>query len=133
MKILIQKSKLIFILVLIVSLAVSIFYLRNKVVLTSITLIVTSACIAIALTTQKYWKSYQLAEYTREKMLRTLLLDLLGLLCAMAAALYAGWLAGGYFGLHVGFWLGLLAGFLGGFSAAWAVRWAWGILVKVEA
>ena len=92
-----------------------------------------STYLAIAVIFQKYWKSYQLAEYTREKMLHTLLLDLLGLLCAMAAALYAGWLAGGYFGLHVGFWLGLLAGFAGGFSAAWAVRWAWGILVKVEA
>jgi hypothetical protein len=93
--------------------------------------LIISISMAILLVLQKHWKSYQQAECTYEKMIRTLTLDLLGLLLTMAAAMYVGRLAGGYFGLHVGFWVGLLAGLIGGFVAAWAVRSVWGRLVPL--
>jgi len=83
----------------------------------------------LGFTTKKHWEAHQLAECTREKMIRNLTFDLVGLLLTMGAALYVGRLAGEYFGLRVGFWLGLLAGFLGGFLAAWLIRFVWGKLV----
>jgi len=80
----------------------------------------------IYLAAQKHWQRFNQAECTREKMIRNLALDIIGLLLTLSAAMYVGRLAGGYFGLRAGFWFGLMAGFLGGFVAAWAVRSVWG-------
>jgi len=84
---------------------------------------------AITFILQTHWKAYRQAECTREKMIRNLALNLLGLLFTLGAAMYIGRLAGGYFGIRAGFWIGLFAGFLGGFLAAWVVRSIWGRLV----
>jgi hypothetical protein len=92
-------------------------------------ILVLSMSLAIFFNSQKYWKAYQQAECTREKMVRNLGFDLLGLLLTMVTAMYCGQLAGGYFGLRAGFWIGLLAGFVGGFVSAWLVRSVWGKLV----
>ena len=89
--------------------------------------------ISITFTTRNHWQTYVKAECTREKMVRNLVLDLIGLLVTMGAAMYVGRLAGGYFGIRAGFWIGLLAGFLGGFLAAWMVRSVWGKLVGAVA
>ena len=97
----------------------------------SMLILVTSIGMAITVTTQKHWQAYQQAECTREKLIRNLALDLLGLLLTMGAALYMGRLAGGYFGIRVGFWVGLFAGFLVGFLAAWVIRSIWGRLVAL--
>ena len=87
----------------------------------------------IFLAVQKHWQKFNQAECTREKMVRNLVLDLLGLLIIMAVAMYGGRLAGGYFGFRAGFWVGILAGFVGGFLAAWMARFAWGKLTSALA
>ena len=97
----------------------------------SILILLTSIGMAITVTAQKCWQDYQQAECTREKMIRNLALDLLGLLLTMGAAMYIGRLAGGYFGIRAGSWIGLFAGFLSGFLAAWLVRSIWGRLVTL--
>jgi len=99
--------------------------------LTSLVMLLVSIGMAVALTSQKHWHSYQQAECTREKMSRNLSLDLLGLLLTMGTAIYAGRLAGDYFGNLAGLWIGLISAFAGGFLAAWAIRSAWGRFVKV--
>ena len=99
--------------------------------LVSVLMLLVSIGMTISFTAQKHWQSYQQAECTREKMIRNLALDILGMFLTLGAAMYAGRLAGTYFGLRVGFWLGILAGFIGGFLAAWAVRSVWGRIVRV--
>ena len=116
-----------------IALLTSLFFWQSFTPLISVTLLITSVGIAIFLTTQKHWLSYQQAECTREKMVHNMFFDLLGLLLTMGAAMYAGRLAGGYFGIRNGFWIGLLAGFAGGFLAAWTARSVWGRLVKAAA
>ena len=117
---------------LLVALLVSMFFWPNITPWISIIMLVASIGTAFFIIVQKHWKSYQQAECTREKMIRTLTFDLLGLVLTIAAAMYIGRLAGGYFGLRAGFWFGLLAGFIGGFMAAWTIRLAWGRLVVLE-
>ena len=95
----------------------------------SLTILVFGVGTTIFLTVQKHLQSYCQAECTREKMVRNLALDFLGLLLTLGAAMYAGGVAGGYLGLRAGFWFGLLAGFAGGFLATWGMRSAWGRLV----
>jgi Ca2+/Na+ antiporter len=114
---------------LLVALLASMFYWPNTTSWISIILLFISIGTALFLIFQKHRQSYQQAECTREKMVRNLGFDLLGLLLTLVTAMYCGQLAGGYFGLRAGFWIGLLAGFLGGFVAAWVVRSVWGKLV----
>ena len=129
----IQKhAPIISILLLIALLATLFFYPAASRVLSTI-VIVFGIGTAIILTVQKHWQTYQNTEYTREKMIRNLALDLLGLALTMGAAMYAGRLAGGYFGIRAGLWAGLFAGFAGGFAAAWAVRSVWGRVSGVVA
>jgi len=92
-----------------------------------------STGMAAIITYRKHQEAHRQAECTREKMIRNLILDLLGLLVTMGAAMYIGRFAGGYFGVHSGFWIGLLAGFAGGFLAAWVARSAWSRLVLARA
>ena len=86
----------------------------------------TSISMAIAFLVRNHWQAYLQAECTREKMMRNMSLDLIGLLFTMAAAIYAGGQAGGWAGLRLGLWAGLAVGFLAGFIAAWVVRSLWG-------
>ena len=86
---------------------------------------------AIVLIARNHWKSYQQAEFTRERMIRNLTRDVIGLLLAMSAAIFAGGQAGQWTGMQAGLWAGLGAGFVVGFLAAWAVRSMWGRLVPV--
>lgn len=116
-------------LLLLLALLASMFFWPNVAPLISIALLVISIGMTLFLTAQKHWQTYRKAEYTREKALRNLILDLLGLLLTMGTAIYVGGLAGGYFGVRTGLWFGLLAGFAGGFLAAWLVRSTWGKLV----
>ena len=116
---------------LLVALLASMFFWPNITSWISIILLVISIGTALYLIVLKHRQSYQQAECTREKMVRNLGIDLLGLLLTMVTAMYCGQLAGGYFSLRAGFWFGLLAGFLGGFAAAWLVRSAWGKLVPL--
>ena len=88
---------------------------------------------AVVIVSQKHRLSSNQTECPREKMIRNLAFDLLGLLLTMAAAIYLGRLAGAYIGLRAGYWLGLLAGFVGGFAAAWLVRSAWGRFIRTPA
>lgn len=104
----------------------TILFLPSFAQLASVIMVLISIGIAVTLIFQKNWLTYQQAECTREKMIRNLAFDLLGLFLTMGAALYAGGLAGGYVGLRAGFWFGLAAAFLAGFAAAWAVRSVWG-------
>lgn len=99
----------------------------------SLALLLVGLGMPIFFAVQKHWQKFNQAECTREKMVRNLGFDLLGLLLTMGVAMYAGRLAGGYLGLHAGFWIGLLAGFLGGFLGAWMARSVWGKLVSVLA
>ena len=88
-----------------------------------------SMSIAVALVTRKHQQNYKQAECTREKMKRSMFLDIAGLLSSVAAAIFAGGLAGQWAGMRAGLWAGLAAGFLVGFLAAWVVRSIWGRLV----
>ena len=126
-----NKTRFLFAVVLFTLLIDIIIFKQFSLHLISIAIIAVGIGTAVVLSLQKHWQTYQQAEYTREKMIRNMALDLVGLLLTMGVAMYAGWLAGGYFGLRVGFWHGMIAGFLGGFGAAWVVRSIWGRLVAV--
>ena len=90
------------------------------------TVLIWSIATAIIVSLQNHWQTYVQAECTREKMMRTLFLDLIGLFLTMAAAIFAGGQAGGWAGMRSGLWAGLGAGFLVGFLAAQIVRSVWG-------
>jgi hypothetical protein len=92
----------------------------------------TSISMAIAFLARKHWQAYVQAECTREKMIRNMSLDLIGLLLTMAAAIYAGGQAGGWAGLRLGLWAGLAVGFATGFLAAWVVRSLWGKVAVIK-
>ena len=111
------------------TLLASMFFLRSITPWISISVLAVSISMAISLSVEKHWRTYQRAECTREKMIRNLTVDLLGFVLSIGTAMYAGRIAGGFVGQRVGFWIGLLAGFAGGFLAAWAVRSAWGKFV----
>jgi len=113
-------------LLLLIALVASLFFWPNIAPWISIAMLALSISLAIFLSARKHWQAYQQAECTREKMVRNLLLDLLGFLLMMGAAMYAGRIVGEYLGLRAGIWAGLMAGFAGGFLAAWVVRFAWG-------
>ena len=95
----------------------------------SITLVLLSISMAILFIFRKHREHHQQAGCSRDKMIRYLTFDLLGLLFTLVAAIFGGRFAGGFIGLHAGFWFGLLAGFAGGFMAAWGIRAVWGRLV----
>jgi hypothetical protein len=99
----------------------------------SLALLVIGLGTPIFLAVKKHWQSFHQAECTREKMVRSLGLDLSGFFLTMGAATFLGGAAGGYVSLRAGFWLGLLAGFTGGFLATWAARSMWGRLVVERA
>ena len=108
------------ILLLVALLAALFFYPAASRVLSTI-VIVFGIGTAITFSVQRHWQTYQQAEYTREKMIRNLALNLLSLLLTMGAAMYAGR------------WAGLVAGFAGGFAAGFAVRSVWGRVSGVVA
>lgn len=99
----------------------------------SMVILLTGISMAMAFIVRAHWKAYRQEECTREKMVRNLSLDLIGLLLTMAAAIFAGGAAGGWAGMQAGMWVGLLEGFAVGFLAAWVVRSAWGRLVRALA
>ena len=97
----------------------------------SVVVLIISISLTLIFTVRRHLHSYQNAECTREKMIRNILRDLLGLVFTMGAAMYVGRSAGNYFGLKNGFWAGLAAGFAGGFTAAWCVQILWRRLFAV--
>ena len=121
-----------FIAIILLSILLTTFlFLPTQTQVVSMLMVLISIGIVTVIIFEKHWIAYQQAECTREKMIRNLALDLLGLLFTMGVAMYIGRLAGGYFGIHAGFWFGLFAGFLVGFVAAWVVRSIWGRLVAL--
>jgi len=98
----------------------------------STVILLASLGMAMALIVKNHWQAYVQADCTREKMLRNISLDLIGLLLTMAAAIFAGGQAGGWAGMRGGLWAGLAAGFAVGFFAALLARSAWGRLVLVR-
>ena len=111
----IKKIQTLIVIIFTLTLLIIMFFLPAFVQIASIVVLSISISMAFMFTFQKHWNSYQQAECTREKMTRSLIFDITGLLFTMGAAIYAGRLTGGDFGIRAGFWIGLLAGFLGGF------------------
>ena len=91
---------------LLVALLASMFFWPNITPWISIILLVISIGMTLFLIVQKHWQSYQQAECTREKMIRNLTRDVLGLLLAMSAAIFAGGQAGQWAGMQAGLWVG---------------------------
>ena len=70
------------------ALLASVFFLPKVTPSISFALLTMSLGLSIFLVIHKHWKAYQQAECTREKTIRNLALDLLGLLITMGAAMY---------------------------------------------
>jgi hypothetical protein len=117
---------------LLLALLASLFFWPHLTPWISLAMLAASIAMAIALSARQHWQAYRAAECTRERMVRDLLLDLLGFLLAMGAAVVRGRDGRQALGPRAGLWAGLLAGFAGGFLAAWAVRSAWGRLVTAR-
>ena len=66
---------------------------------------------------------------TRLKLVRSILLDLLGLLLAVGAGTYLGGRAGIWAGSY-GPWTGIAAGINIGFAAAFGMKSLWGRIMK---
>jgi hypothetical protein len=113
--------------VFVVALGVSLFFFPGAVIWLSVILFFSSLGMTALLIVQKQILPYKQGQVTRVKFMRSVLLDLLGLLVVIGVASYLGGRAGVWLGAKFApsVWAGIVAGMTVGLVSAWGAGKVW--------